>query len=117
MITEFCIFCGELESLENHHILPRVLDGTDQQENLITLCTICHDKIHLIGKPSNHLELQRIGIEKAKAAGLYKGRQQVITLDQIVDMNLLVAEGMPKTQVAKFMNISRDTLYRYMLFT
>ena len=29
-------------SLEVHHIKPKVFGGTDDKENLITLCYICH---------------------------------------------------------------------------
>ena len=29
-------------SLEVHHIKPKVFDGTDDKENLITICYMCH---------------------------------------------------------------------------
>jgi len=32
--------------LEVHHIVPRSQNGSDEQDNLITLCKVCHDKVH-----------------------------------------------------------------------
>lgn len=32
--------------LELHHVMPHVKGGKNTKENLITLCTVCHDDIH-----------------------------------------------------------------------
>ncbi|MCF8067596.1 MAG: HNH endonuclease [Desulfobacterales bacterium] len=32
--------------MEFHHIKPHVEGGENTEENLIALCTICHDDIH-----------------------------------------------------------------------
>ena len=32
--------------LELHHVKPHVEGGENTEENLITLCTVCHDEIH-----------------------------------------------------------------------
>lgn len=37
---------GKNIRLEVHHIIFRSQSGSDEQENLITLCKTCHDKIH-----------------------------------------------------------------------
>ncbi|VVB80557.1 HNH endonuclease [uncultured archaeon] len=39
-----CQKCGfaEESELETHHITPQVLGGEEKEENLITLCSICH---------------------------------------------------------------------------
>lgn len=40
-----CMECGKSNCiLEAHHIVPRRLKGSDSIDNLITLCSICHDK-------------------------------------------------------------------------
>ena len=37
-----CRKCGRTHGLEAHHIIPRREDGTDDLENLATLCSSCH---------------------------------------------------------------------------
>ena len=32
-----------------HHILPKSLGGTDDEDNLVPLCFDCHEKIHASG--------------------------------------------------------------------
>jgi hypothetical protein len=43
-----CVMCGEDNPhiLEEHHIIPRSKNGSNNPENLITLCANCHKKIH-----------------------------------------------------------------------
>jgi 5-methylcytosine-specific restriction endonuclease McrA len=41
-----CQFCGSLAGVEVHHLEPRSRLGDDAEENLITLCTACHRKVH-----------------------------------------------------------------------
>jgi 5-methylcytosine-specific restriction endonuclease McrA len=41
-----CQVCGSLAGVEVHHITPKGRHGDDTEENLITLCTDCHKKIH-----------------------------------------------------------------------
>lgn len=64
-----CFECNE-PATEEHHVVPKVLGGT----KTISLCAPCHGKIHGIDRV-RHMELQRIGIEKAKRGGVYKGRR------------------------------------------
>ena len=61
-------------------------------------------------------ERQKEGIEIAKANGVYikHGRKQEMTDDRITEIKERIAKGEPKAKVAKEMNISRDTLYRYL---
>lgn len=40
-----CFFCDETECLEQHHILPRRFNGSDKEENLVTVCPTCHRKL------------------------------------------------------------------------
>jgi 5-methylcytosine-specific restriction endonuclease McrA len=41
-----CQFCGAMTNLEVHHREFRSHSGADSEENLITLCTACHARIH-----------------------------------------------------------------------
>lgn len=54
-------------------------------------------------------ERRNAGIEKAKAAGKYKGRKP--SIDQ-VKIRELVALGIPKAKIAKQLGVSRDSVYR-----
>lgn len=60
------------------------------------------------------LERQREGIQIAKANGVYKGRKQEMTPERILEIKNRTESGEPKAKIAKSMNISRDTLYRYL---
>ena len=41
-----CQSCGTMSNLEVHHKEFRSQSGDDSEENLITLCTSCHDAVH-----------------------------------------------------------------------
>lgn len=42
-----CQVCGKKHTrLEVHHIIPRSQGGTDNENNLITLCEDCHEAVH-----------------------------------------------------------------------
>jgi HNH endonuclease len=41
-----CQACGSRTNLEVHHIQLRSQSGDDAEENLMTLCSECHDQIH-----------------------------------------------------------------------
>ncbi len=38
--------CGSRRNLEVHHILCRSRGGDDSDDNLLTLCAICHAEVH-----------------------------------------------------------------------
>lgn len=40
-----CYFCGAFGNLQEHHIIPDRFDGPDKPENIVELCSTCHDKI------------------------------------------------------------------------
>jgi len=62
-----CKFCdrGGKQSdyiLEVHHIIWRRYGGSDRPENLMTVCTYCHDLIHYgayTGRPVTFSELKK----------------------------------------------------------
>jgi len=41
-----CQSCGAMSNLEVHHREFRSHSGSDSEENLITLCTACHARVH-----------------------------------------------------------------------
>ena len=42
-----CQNCGSSKDLHVHHLTKRSELGDDTEENLITLCALCHKQIHL----------------------------------------------------------------------
>jgi 5-methylcytosine-specific restriction endonuclease McrA len=42
-----CQHCGARKDLQVHHIRSRGLLGDDAEENLITLCALCHRRLHI----------------------------------------------------------------------
>lgn len=42
---ERCANCGGTERLEWHHMIPAILGGTAEQENMICLCHDCHQAV------------------------------------------------------------------------
>jgi len=40
--------CNHTRFLEIHHIIPRAAGGTNDPENLVTLCTACHELWHVL---------------------------------------------------------------------
>lgn len=57
------------------------------------------------------LERQREGIAIAKAKGVYKGRKPSLDDAGKAELRSLVAQGLPKAQIATKLGISRTTLY------
>jgi 5-methylcytosine-specific restriction endonuclease McrA len=41
-----CQSCGTMFNLEVHHKQFRSRSGEDSEQNLITLCAVCHDTMH-----------------------------------------------------------------------
>ena len=56
-------------------------------------------------------ERQRAGIEKAKAAGVYKGRPMSLDHDKIRELK---AKGMGATAIARELGCSRGAIYKAM---
>ena len=41
-----CQSCGTMTNLEVHHKAFRSHSGDDSEDNLITMCTACHARVH-----------------------------------------------------------------------
>ena len=59
-------------------------------------------------------ERQREGIALAKKRGAYKGRKKVLSANQVLALQQRVAAGENKSQLARDVGISRETLYQYL---
>jgi len=59
-------------------------------------------------------ERQREGISIAKKKGLYKGRKPSLSKEQIEELKIRVQNGDRKSDIAKDLKISRETLYQYL---
>ena len=40
-----CAHCGSKENLEEHHMIPLQMGGTNDDENLVFLCKLCHSSV------------------------------------------------------------------------
>ena len=111
MKLRFCVICGTNKNIEQHHIIPICKGGTDHQYNFISLCSEHHGMMHLItpGRWAHRKELQKIGIEKAKKEGKFKGRKPTINAEEV---NRLWDLGLGATAIARQMNIQRTSVYR-----
>lgn len=77
-------------------------------------------QLHLLGsvaelERSIIRERQADGIAAAKARGAYKGRPLALSAEDTDAAQRLVAEGIPKAEVARRYGINRSTLYRSVL--
>ena len=77
MRLDFCVICGSRDELQHHHLVPKVRGGTDDEDNLITLCYKHHCWFHEV-KPSKwtrQSELVKEGLARAKLQGVNPGRK------------------------------------------
>jgi hypothetical protein len=106
-----CVYCGS-QAAHMHHIIPLSVGGDNRDSNLIPLCLECHGKIHNKRYNNKWKELQKIGIEKAKAEGRYRGgTKKKIDINKYKDlkqdyMNRLIN----KTEFSELLGVSRPTL-------
>ncbi len=107
----FCVICNTTENIEHHHLIPVCKGGTDHEHNFLSLCVEHHGMIHSVrpGSWAHRKELQRIGIEKAKKAGKYKGRKPTIDYKEVEKLR---NSGLGATEIANQMGIDRTSVYR-----
>ena len=111
MKYSFCVICNTSKNIEHHHIIPVCKGGTDHEHNFLSLCVEHHGMIHSVrpGSWAHRKELQRIGIEKAKKKGKFKGRQPTIDYKEVEKLR---NSGLGATEIAKQMGIDRTSVYR-----
>lgn len=74
MRLNFCVLCGSTDNLEHHHVVPKSLGGSDNEDNLLTLCAKHHMQLHNISSNRIHSsELIRVAKAKNRDAGLFLG--------------------------------------------
>ena len=55
-----CIFCGDLYAMPNAHYIPRSKGGLGIEQNIVTACVVCHDKMdHTTERPLFLLSAKR----------------------------------------------------------
>lgn len=59
-------------------------------------------------------ERQLEGIAIAKKKGVYSGRKPSLDENKLEELNRLIDEGEKKSEIARKLKISRETLYRYL---
>ena len=59
-------------------------------------------------------ERQREGIALAKQRGAYRGRKKALSAEQANELKRRAAAGERKSEIARSMGISRETLYQYL---
>lgn len=57
---------------------------------------------------------QAEGIAKAKEKGVYTGRAKSLKPEQVEEIRVKIAAGVPKAKVAKEFGVTRATLYKYL---
>jgi hypothetical protein len=99
------------ENLQHHHLVTRSEGGGDEEANLITLCAVCHAKLHKRQGDGfyNASARQRAGIEAAKARGVYKGRKARVDRRAVTELR---KEGLGATAIAKSVGCGRASVYR-----
>lgn len=106
-----CHYCGK-EAKHVHHIIPIVVGGDNRENNLISLCLECHSLIHNKNFSGTWKEAQRLGIERAKLEGKFKGGQRK-KLSKSLYFSLkeqYETKQITKKEFAELLNVSRPTL-------
>lgn len=76
LILDFCVLCGTKTAIHQHHLIPRINGGTDEPENILSLCEKHHGLFHdHSGLFHSHKKLSRKGIKKAQETGVRFGKK------------------------------------------
>ena len=112
----YCINCGK-EANEQHHVVPLALGGNDIESNKVWLCSKCHSLIHSMNIQKRGIEwhyLQKIGIERAKKEGKYKGKPKM-EINWELFKKLYPCwknKEITATEMMKQLNLKPNTFYR-----
>jgi hypothetical protein len=107
IVLNFCVACGDPnpDHLQQHHLVPRACGGSDGATNKITLCAVCHGKMHGIKRSLNHKALVKAGHARAKARGVRIGRPLTLTAHQQQEAIQRLSNGETQTDVARSYNV------------
>jgi hypothetical protein len=68
-----CLICEKREYKESHHLLARSSNPPFNKN--IAVCSVCQGLLHSFPRVSNHRELTKAGLERAKLNGKILGRR------------------------------------------
>lgn len=71
----YCAACGKETDLQYHHLVPVLLGGKTEPNNIIVLCGVCHQKWHDQKGADHHNHLVKAGIAKARDNGIKVGKK------------------------------------------
>lgn len=80
-MSEACLFCDEEYALDRHHIVPQRYGGSDEEENLVTVCPTCHRKLETLYDTRFY---ESLGIEKDDGKNIGYERNQT-PLGELMD--------------------------------
>jgi DNA-binding CsgD family transcriptional regulator len=113
---DVCFECGVSGvEIDYHHVIPLIKGGTQT----IPLCLVCHGKIH-DRDMVKHRELQRLGIERARKMGKYKGRnpqtkdtpEQLLSKPKSINILNQVLSGKTYDEISRTLPCSRTTIVK-----
>ena len=78
MKLPFCVACWAADDLQHHHLVTRKEGGSNDGTNLVTLCTVCHHKLHQrqMNGTYNHSENVKAALARARVEGKSLGRRR-----------------------------------------
>lgn len=103
-----CCNCESNKNVSYHHIVPLSVGGTNRISNIAPLCEDCHNLIH--GTQILNKKLQKIGIEKARQEGKFKGRKPISIPNFKKHYSRYINGEVNKVQLAIELGITRPTL-------
>ena len=96
--------------MHEHHIVPKVLGGTENNGNKVMLCVKCHGLVHNKDY-GNWKLLQKEVIKRAQENGKYKGRKEKeLPKNFAVLYSRYMSRETTKGKLAKLCNVSRPVL-------
>ena len=108
-----CELCGSKRNLEVHHKIPVVCGGSDDLNNLIVVCEICHIKL------TPRSELTKIGLRKSKKQLGGKKGYKLVTKKSIAMKKVILRlskdfDGdLSDKAIMQQTGLARNTYYKY----
>ncbi len=107
--SSYCASCGASGDVHEHHIVPRVHGGADQPT--VYLCAPCHGRVHGRDFALDYVALQRVGIERARAEGKFKGRAPTARRKAPAVLQMK-AQGLKPAEIIAKLGISSASYFR-----
>ena len=84
MFLKFCAICGATDDLQHHHFTAVADGGSDDETNMLTLCTKHHREIHSRSYRDSihHANLTKKGMAAAKARGQVFGNPKLAEINR-----------------------------------